>query len=171
MRFVAVKAVDQQAILAWHRMRAGWNEERTALINRVRGLLAEFGVWLPRSAQALIRALPRLIQDDSLPARLRALLTLAEEQLRLLDERIDQCAIEIREHAKQSEARAVSVRSPASVRSPPAPCSRPCPMHAISRTAARWLPGWDSRRGSTAPEARNASVSSPSAVIPISGGY
>jgi transposase len=109
MRFVAVKAVDQQAILAWHRMRAGWNEERTALINRVRGLLAEFGVWLPRSAQALIRALPRLIQDDSLPARLRALLTLAEEQLRLLDERIDQCAIEIREHAKQSEdARRIS---------------------------------------------------------------
>ena len=44
MRFVAVKTVEQQAILAWHRMRQGWIEERTALLNRVRGLLAEFGL-------------------------------------------------------------------------------------------------------------------------------
>lgn len=44
MRFVPVKTVAQQAILAWHRMRQGWIEERTALLNRVRGLLAEFGL-------------------------------------------------------------------------------------------------------------------------------
>jgi transposase len=55
-----------------------------------------------------IRGLPRLIQDDSLPARLRALITLAEERPRLLDERIGQCAIEIHEHAKQVRTRAAS---------------------------------------------------------------
>ncbi len=37
MRFVAVKTEDQQARLSWHRMREGWKEERTALINRTRG--------------------------------------------------------------------------------------------------------------------------------------
>lgn len=37
MRYVAIKSVDQQSILAWHRMREGWKEERTALINRLRG--------------------------------------------------------------------------------------------------------------------------------------
>lgn len=41
MRFVPIKTVDQQAILAWHSVREGWKEERTALLNRVRGLLAE----------------------------------------------------------------------------------------------------------------------------------
>jgi transposase len=34
MRFVAIKSVDQQAMLAWHRARAGYLEERTALLNR-----------------------------------------------------------------------------------------------------------------------------------------
>ena len=32
MRFVAVKSVEQQACLSWHRMRQGFSEERTALI-------------------------------------------------------------------------------------------------------------------------------------------
>ena len=40
MRFVPIKTVEQQTILSWHRARAGFNEERTALINRLRGLLA-----------------------------------------------------------------------------------------------------------------------------------
>ena len=55
MRFVSVKSVDQQVMLSWHRMRHGWNEERTTMINRVRGLLAEFGIWLPRSSEAFRR--------------------------------------------------------------------------------------------------------------------
>ncbi len=44
MRFVAPKSVDQQAMLAWHRCRKGFMQERTALLNRTRGLLAEFGI-------------------------------------------------------------------------------------------------------------------------------
>jgi transposase len=103
MRFVTVKSVEQQAMLSWHRMRQGWSEERTALINRVRGLLAEFGVWLGRSPAALHRALPRLVQEDALPARLRAVLTEAIEHGQQLDQRIEQCDREIHAHAKHSE--------------------------------------------------------------------
>ena len=44
MRLVPIKTIDQQAILAWHSAREGWKEERTALLNRVRGLLTEFGI-------------------------------------------------------------------------------------------------------------------------------
>jgi len=43
LRFVAVKSADQQARLVVHRLRQGWQEERTAGLNRLRGLLAEFG--------------------------------------------------------------------------------------------------------------------------------
>jgi transposase len=74
MRFVSVKSVEQQSILACHRMRQGSHAERTALINRTRGLLAEFGVWLGRSAATLCRSLPRLAQDEAIPPRLRRLL-------------------------------------------------------------------------------------------------
>lgn len=44
MRFVSVKSIESQAMLAVHTMRRGWNAERTALLNRTRGLLAEFGI-------------------------------------------------------------------------------------------------------------------------------
>ena len=85
MRFVSVKSVDQQAMLAWHRARAGFGEERKALLNRTRGLLAEFGVWLGRSAAVLIRQLPQLAQDQRLPEHFRPILSYALEHLRRID--------------------------------------------------------------------------------------
>jgi transposase len=53
MRFVPVKTAQQQGQLAVHRLREGLKEERTALINRIRGLLAEFGLTFPQSPEAL----------------------------------------------------------------------------------------------------------------------
>ena len=48
MRFVPVKSQEQQAVLSLQRVRQGFVEERTATINRIRGLLLEFGVALPQ---------------------------------------------------------------------------------------------------------------------------
>ena len=60
MRFVPVKSVDQQAVLCLHRVRQGFIEERTATINRLRGLLSEFGVVLPLKADTCASArMPR----------------------------------------------------------------------------------------------------------------
>jgi transposase len=56
MRFVPVKSAEQQAILSLHRVRQGFIEQRTATINRIRGLLAEFGMVLPRRADQVRRA-------------------------------------------------------------------------------------------------------------------
>jgi transposase len=103
MRFVSVKSVEQQSILACHRMRQGWHTERTALINRTRGLLAEFGIWLGRSAATLCRALPRLAQDQTIPARVCTLLAQAHEHLQQLDRQIGCCEAQITLHAKHHE--------------------------------------------------------------------
>ncbi len=51
MRFVPVKTEDQQSRLLVHRARQGFVEARTATINRIRGLLSEFGVVLPLKAE------------------------------------------------------------------------------------------------------------------------
>lgn len=91
MRFVVVKSVEQQARLARHRMREGWKEERTALGNRIRGLLAEFGLAIPRSQAALGRALAVALHDERLPAPVRELVREAREHLKLLGDRIAQC--------------------------------------------------------------------------------
>ena len=47
MRFVPIKEEHQQIILSLHRTRQGFVEERTATYNRLRGLIAEFGIVLP----------------------------------------------------------------------------------------------------------------------------
>jgi hypothetical protein len=44
------------------------------LINRLRGLLGEFGVWRGRSTEVLTRALPELENDEALPMMVRRLL-------------------------------------------------------------------------------------------------
>ena len=44
MHFVPVKCIEQQSMLCVHRLREGFKAERTACINRIRGLLAEFGL-------------------------------------------------------------------------------------------------------------------------------
>jgi transposase len=55
MRFVAVKEEHQQIILCLHRTRQGFVEERTATYNRLRGLIAEFGMVLPQKVACLRR--------------------------------------------------------------------------------------------------------------------
>ena len=48
MRFVPIKSVEQQAVLALHRVRQGFVKARTAQANQIRGLLAEFGLVMPQ---------------------------------------------------------------------------------------------------------------------------
>jgi transposase len=88
MRFVPIKTVEQQTILSWHRARAGFNEERTALINRLRGLLAEFGIAIALSSDRLLKALPGLSSDERVPLPVRALLLEARAQFAALHARI-----------------------------------------------------------------------------------
>jgi transposase len=63
MRFVPVKSSNQQGILCVHRLREGLKEERTSCINRIRGLMAEFGIVVSRSPDKLRENLQDLIED------------------------------------------------------------------------------------------------------------
>lgn len=97
MRFVPVKCAEQQGQLSVHRLREGYKAERTALINRIRGLLAEFGLVVAQSPDALRRVLAELVEDASneLPGIARMALQRAhlhwieiELQIAWCDERI-----------------------------------------------------------------------------------
>lgn len=65
MRFVPIKTAEQQGQLSVHRLREGFKAERTALINRIRGLLAEFGLVFPQSPEALRKVLADVVEDGS----------------------------------------------------------------------------------------------------------
>jgi transposase len=106
MRFVTVKNVEQQALLCLHRVRQGWIEERTATLNRLRGLLAEFGQVVPQSALALYRALPVILAPDDrrVPATVCRCMQDLREHVRALDGRMAALDREIAQHARSSES-------------------------------------------------------------------
>jgi transposase len=63
MRFVALKTVEQQALLGVHRARQGFVTARTAQSNQIRGLLTEFGIVMPKGISSLERRMPEILAD------------------------------------------------------------------------------------------------------------
>lgn len=90
MRFVTVKTEAQQQRLLHHRLREGWKQERTGLICRIRGLLAELGILIDPGAGKARRKLAELAGDPAYPADLRASLQSVLDHLRALDARIEE---------------------------------------------------------------------------------
>jgi transposase len=86
MRFVPVKTAEQQAVLALHRSRQSFIKQRTAQANQIRGLLAEFGIVVPRGIQQLQRRLPELVEDadNPLPVLFRTQLSLLQHHMAYL---------------------------------------------------------------------------------------
>jgi transposase len=105
-RFVTVKTPDQQGWQGIHRLREGHKEERTACINSIRGLLAEFGLLFPQSPDALRRVLLEVLEDASneLPGMMRLGLQRAQAHWRVLDDEIAWCDSQVRLHVRQAPA-------------------------------------------------------------------
>jgi transposase len=84
---VAVKRIEQQALVALHRIREQWVTTRTARINALRGLLREHGLLLPAGARAALKAVPTMLEDAEtpLPLHLRHALRLLHEEVHALE--------------------------------------------------------------------------------------
>ena len=108
LRFVAVKSVEQQARLVVHRLRQGWQEQRTASLNRLRGLLAEFGRVYANSAEAALTGAQVALADETLPTALRQGVARQLAHLRELDAHLAACNREIAQQARD-DPRAVRV--------------------------------------------------------------
>lgn len=99
MHFVPVKSLDQQGQLAVHRARQGFVEQRTATLNRIRGLLAEFGVVLPLKAAVVRREAIRHLEDlpgwaNTVVGDLLSEVTRLDERIALYDRHITTMASE-----------------------------------------------------------------------------
>ncbi len=90
MRFVAIKSVDQQAVLALHRVRDLLIRQRTQLVNMMRSQLAEFGIVLAKGIQHVLRLVERLLDGEALelPALAAKIMIALAEQVRDLQARL-----------------------------------------------------------------------------------
>jgi transposase len=95
---VPVKTVDQQTLVALHRIRDQWMTTRTARINAVRGLLREQGMLLPTGAGSAVRAIPAILEDADAPlsAPLCRMIALVYEEIRQLEDWIGALERELR---------------------------------------------------------------------------
>jgi transposase len=102
MRFVKMKSVEQQDIQAIHRVRSELMSHRTAKINQIRGLVAEYGLVASLQVSSLRTALPLWLEDadNGLTDRFRALLNGLWGDLIHLDNRIAELNGEIEVIAK-----------------------------------------------------------------------
>jgi transposase len=106
MRFIPVKSIEQQSMLCVHRLREGIKEDRTACINRIRGLLAEFGLVFPQGSRELQGVLSDVLEDagNELGTLARLTLQRAQSQWHELDAHLAWCDERIDAHAKANAA-------------------------------------------------------------------
>ena len=65
MRFVPVKSPEQQAALSMHRTRDLLVKQRTQLVNMIRGLLAEFGINIPKGLERALLMARRIVDGEA----------------------------------------------------------------------------------------------------------
>ncbi len=91
MRFVPIKSVEQQDVQNFHRQRELIKKERTALVNQIRGLLAEYGLVINKGVAAVRKRLPEILEDadNGLTALSRDCFAELLEALWALDQRFE----------------------------------------------------------------------------------
>ena len=84
MRFVSVKSRDQQAALSMHRTRNLLVKQRTQLVNMMRGLLAEFGIDIPKGLERALMMAREIVDGatpDVPPEAVKIIRTLSQQAL------------------------------------------------------------------------------------------
>jgi len=106
MRFVPHKSPEQIDIQCIHRIRQGFVRSRTALVNKIRGLLGEYGIIIRQGVSVVRTRLPELIDDgtNGLSPIMRRNLSLLHESLRFLDDSILDQEKLLKEIVRENEA-------------------------------------------------------------------
>jgi transposase len=83
---VPVKTVAQQAIASLHCLRSTWLATKTARVNTIRGLLREFGLFIPTGAHHVVPRVRELVVDaTTVPMLLHTTLVAACDEIDVLE--------------------------------------------------------------------------------------
>ena len=106
LRCVEPRSLEQTDLIQVHRLRERKVAQRTALINQLRGFLAEYGIVVSQGKERLLSALPELLEDgdNSLTIGARQLFQIIVEEWQALDIAILALDRQIKRQATESEA-------------------------------------------------------------------
>lgn len=97
MPAVPIKNASQQAILSVHRARQGFVKARTAQANQIRGLLAEYGIVIPKGIGHIAKRVPEILEDgeNDLPGSFRLLIERLADHLKELGRQVGELETQI----------------------------------------------------------------------------
>jgi len=101
MRFVPIKTEEQHGQLFVHRARQAYVDERTALVNRIRGLLSELGIVMALSANTVRKETCKHLED--LPGWCNTVIGDLLSDLSKLDDRIAEYDQHITQMAREDD--------------------------------------------------------------------
>lgn len=106
MRFVSIRSVEQQSILALHRVRALLVRRRTSAVNAMRGVLSEFGVLPAKGIRRVEKLRQRMSRTEpaSLPDEAREAIGVLFDHLDGLRDRVEKVEARILAWHRASEA-------------------------------------------------------------------
>jgi transposase len=99
-RFVPVKTVEQQGVLALHTVRSLLVKQHTMTVNAIRGLAAEFGVVVPKGVDKVDGLCELLVGDEAIPQTAQQAITELNGHRRTTMLRIVTLEARIVEHAR-----------------------------------------------------------------------
>jgi transposase len=94
MRFVTPKTESQQTLSALYRVRDSLIRDRVCTTNQMHAFLLEFGISLP-IGNAVVRRLPALLAEHSLPSRLVTILERLHTHFKYLEQQVAELDKEI----------------------------------------------------------------------------
>jgi transposase len=103
MKFVPVKSLEQQGILALHSARSLLVKQQTMLANAMRGLATEFGLTVPKGIGRLEELTVLVDTDETFPVKARQAFAGLFDQCQALTESIVTLEAEIVAHARHDE--------------------------------------------------------------------
>src|SRR3954471_5137236 len=100
---VPFKTTELQAVASLHRLRSTWITTRTARLNTIRGLLREFGIFIPVGASRVVPRVRELFAEPTLliPDLLRSPLRAACEEIDTLEDNIQVVEHQLADFAHQ----------------------------------------------------------------------
>jgi transposase len=102
-KFVAVKGLEQQGVLALHSVRSLLVKQETMLANAMRGLATEFGLVVPKGMGKLEELVALVEEGEGLPEQARKAFVELREHRRATAERIDGLERQIVAHARHDD--------------------------------------------------------------------
>jgi len=103
MRFVPIKSLEQQGVLALHSARSLLVKQQTMLANAIRGLATEFGLTVALGMGKLGELMALVDADETVPEKARQVLNALFDQCRALDESTEALEAEIVAHARRDD--------------------------------------------------------------------